>query len=101
MQYFYRARLVRCVDGDTIDVEVDLGFYLTAKIRCRLTGVNTPERGKANFKEATDILEDLIKQQSDEDGYFNIITGKTGKYGRWLVVIDGVNSVLAKRWPYG
>jgi len=89
------------VDGDTIDVEVDLGFYLTAKIRCRLTGVNTPERGKANFKEATDILEDLIKQQSDEDGYFNIITGKTGKYGRWLVVIDGVNSVLAKRWPYG
>jgi micrococcal nuclease len=101
MQYFYRARLVRCVDGDTIDVEVDLGFYLTAKIRCRLTGVNTPERGKENFKEATDILEDLIKQQSDEDGYFNIITGKTGKYGRWLVVIDGVNSVLAKRWPYG
>jgi len=101
MQYFYRARLVRRVDGDTIDVEVDLGFYLTAKIRCRLTGVNTPERGKENFKEATDILEDLIKQQSDEDGYFNIITGKTGKYGRWLVVIDGVNSVLAKRWPYG
>ena len=34
-------------------------------------------------------------------GYFNITTGKTGKYGRWLVVIDGVNTVLAKRWPYG
>jgi micrococcal nuclease len=100
MEYKYRARLVRCVDGDTADLDVDLGFYLTARIRCRLTGVNTPERGQANFKEATNILEDLIKQQSDASGYFNIITGKTGKYGRWLVVIDGVNTVLAKRWPY-
>ena len=100
MEYKYRARLVRCVDGDTADLDVDLGFYLTAKIRCRLTGVNTPERGRENFKEATDMLEDLIKQQSDEEGYFNITTGKTGKYGRWLVVIDGVNTVLAKRWPY-
>ena len=100
MEYKYRARLVRCVDGDTADLDVDLGFYLTARIRCRLTGVNTPERGQANFKEATDILEDLIKQQSDASGYFNIITGKTGKYGRWLVVIDGVNTVLATRWPY-
>ena len=101
MEYRYRARLVRCVDGDTADLDVDLGFYLTARIRCRLTGVNTPERGRENFKEATDMLEDLIKQQSDEEGYFNITTGKTGKYVRWLVVIDGVNTVLAKRWPYG
>ena len=80
MEYKYRARLVRCVDGDTADLDVDLGFYLTARIRCRLTGVDTPERGKANFKEATEMLEDLIKQQSDEEGYFNITTGKTGKY---------------------
>ena len=79
MEYKYRARLVRCVDGDTADLDVDLGFYLTAKIRCRLTGVNTPERGRENFKEATDMLGDLIKQQSDEEGYFNITTGKTGK----------------------
>jgi micrococcal nuclease len=100
MQYSYRAKLIRCVDGDTADLDVDLGFYLTARIRCRLTGVNTPERGQENFKEATNILEDLIKQQSDASGYFNITTGKTGKYGRWLVVIDGVNTVLAKRWPY-
>tara|TARA_R100000005_G_C4895667_1_gene140268 strand:+ start:77 stop:385 length:309 start_codon:yes stop_codon:yes gene_type:complete len=100
MRYSYRAKLIRCVDGDTADLDVDLGFYLTARIRCRLTGVNTPERGQVNFKEATAMLETLIKEQSDEEGYFNITTGKTGKYGRWLVVIDGVNTVLAKRWPY-
>jgi|TARA_R110000765_G_scaffold225278_1_gene329271 micrococcal nuclease len=98
--YKYRAKLVRCVDGDTIDVEIDLGFYLTAKIRCRLTGVDTPERGQAEFKEATIILENLIRDQEDEKGYFELITGKTGKYGRWLATIDGVNSALAKKWPY-
>lgn len=100
MHYIYRAKLVRCVDGDTADLEVDLGFHLTAKIRCRLTGVNTPERGRAGYKEATEILEGLIKEQSDEEGYFQITTGKTGKYGRWLVTIDGVNTVLARTWPY-
>ena len=98
--YVYRAKLVRCVDGDTIDVEIDLGFYLRANVRCRLTGVNTPERGRENFSEATLILEELIKDQSDEEGYFEIFTGKTGKYGRWLVTINGVNEVIAKRWPY-
>ena len=36
--YNYKAKLVRCVDGDTADLEVDLGFYMTAKIRCRLEG---------------------------------------------------------------
>lgn len=98
--YVYRAKLVRCVDGDTIDVEIDLGFYLRANVRCRLTGVNTPERGRENFSEATLILEELINEQSDEEGYFEIFTGKTGKYGRWLVTINGVNEVIAKRWPY-
>ena len=98
--YKYRAKLVRCIDGDTIDVEIDLGFYLTAKIRGRLTGIDTPERGQAEFKEATIILENLIRDQEDEEGYFELITGKTGKYGRWLATIHDVNSVLAKKWPY-
>ena len=57
MDYAYRAKLVRCVDGDTADLEVDLGFNLTAKIRGRLTGVNTPERGQADYREATEVLE--------------------------------------------
>ena len=96
----YKAKLVRCIDGDTIDVEIDLGFYLTAKIRCRLIGVDTPERGQAKFKEATAILEHLIRGKEDEEGHFELKTGKTGKYGRWLATIDGVNSALAKKWPY-
>jgi hypothetical protein len=39
--------------------------------------------------------------QSDEEGFFVVTTGKTGKYGRWLVDIKGVNKTLAEKWPYG
>ena len=100
MLYTYRARLVRCVDGDTADLDIDLGFYLTARVRCRLIGVDTPERGKPDYKKATAMLENLIIVQQDEKGYFEVSTGKTGKYGRWLVDIKGVNSTLAEKWPY-
>jgi len=98
--YNYKAKLVRCVDGDTADLEVDLGFYMTAKIRCRLEGVNTPERGKPDYKKATAMLENLIATQCDDDGYFEITTSKTGKYGRWIVDIKNVNCILAEKWPY-
>lgn len=100
INYTYRAKLVRCVDGDTVDLEIDLGFYMTAKIRGRLVGVDTPERGQPRFKLATEMLGTLIDDQCDEEGYFTVKTGKTGKYGRWLVDIPFVNSVLAETWPY-
>lgn len=98
--YQYKARLVRCVDGDTADLDVDLGFHLTVRIRGRLLGVNTPERGKTDYKKATVMLENLIAGECDEEGFFTVQTEKTGKYGRWLVEIDGVNSTLAEKWPY-
>jgi len=96
----YRAKVKRVVDGDTVDFDVDLGFYISIKIRTRLLGVDTPERGHQDFAKATNILIDLLNKQTDEDGYLMIKTGKTGKYGRWLVDIEGVNNSLAKVWPY-
>ena len=98
--YTYRAKKIRCVDGDTVDFEVDLGFRMYARIRTRLTDVDTPERGEADFNRATAMLENLLAFQADEEGWITISTGKTGKYGRWLVTIGGVNEVLAKIWPY-
>ena len=99
--YNYRARPVRCVDGDTVDFEVDLGFKIFTLIRVRLVGVDTPERGHEDWAKATTTLIDLLEQQKDEEGYVMIETKKTGKYGRWLVNIKGVNESLAKVWPYG
>jgi len=97
----YRARVKRVVDGDTVDFDVDLGFYISIKIRTRLIGVDTPERGHEDWAKATATLTNLLEQQKDEEGYVMIETKKTGKYGRWLVNIKGVNESLAKVWPYG
>ena len=96
----YRAKVKRVVDGDTIDFDVDLGFHISISIRTRLLGVDTPERGHQDFAKATNVLTNLLNKLKDEDDYVIIKTEKTGKYGRWLVDIEGVNESLAKVWPY-
>jgi micrococcal nuclease len=104
----YRAKLDRCVDGDTADLQIDLGFNIFINIRVRLLGVNTPERGRPNFKEATELLEHLCSVAKDDEGYIYISTGKTGKYGRWIATLGSspgdmsINKTLAESWPgYG
>ena len=41
--YSYKAKIVRWVDGDTVIVDVDLGFYVTRQERIRLARINAPE----------------------------------------------------------
>jgi len=98
--YEYRAKLIRCVDGDTADFLVDLGFKVFKEIRTRFLGVDTPERGHADFNIAKNKLQLLLENQKDEEDWIVIKTGKTGKYGRWLVDIQNVNITMAERWPY-
>lgn len=107
--YEYRARVKRVVDGDTVDFVVDLGFKVHMVIRTRLLGVDTPERGHPAWAKAKDMCQDLLYKSAgihNPDGFpveteVIIRTSKTGKYGRWLVEIDGVTDELAKIWPYG
>jgi micrococcal nuclease len=100
--YEYRATVSRVVDGDTVDLIVDLGFNIKIKIRGRLEGVDTPERGHPDWSHATDVCKDLLKkaQASNDSEYLIVTTTKTGKYGRWIVQIEGVTDELSKRWPY-
>ena len=77
--YVYKCKIIRCVDGDTVDAEVDLGFYTFQRIRFRLAGIDTPERGKKGFHEATEYLEFLLL-----DKEVTVASSKTGKFGRWL-----------------
>lgn len=81
--YKYRALVLRWVDGDTVDALVDLGFRVETRIRFRLYGVNTPERGQPLYKEATDHALDLAPIGS----YVRLRTHGTGKYGRWLAEV--------------
>ena len=99
----YKATVDRVVAGDTVDFIVDLGFSVQMKIRGRLAGVNTPERGHADFKIATDKCRTLLEKAKDSfpyEGQVVIKTEKTGKYGRWIVHIEGVTDELARVWPY-
>jgi micrococcal nuclease len=107
--YEYHARVKRVVDGDTVDFEVDLGLKVKINIRGRFVGVDTPERGHGDWVSASSKCYQLLKSvalsnkanESDNEVWVKIRTHKTGKYGRWLVEIDGVTDVLAKIWPYG
>ena len=95
--YEYNAVVTKVVDGDTIDCDINLGFYMTAKIRLRLARINTPEvRGaeKVAGKAATEWLKSKLAEQ---DWAVRIKTGKTGKYGRWIAEIYQVDfDALAK-----
>lgn len=82
--YTYKAIVVRIVDGDTLDADVDLGFYMRTRQRFRLARIDTPERGEEGFTEATDRVKELCPVGSE----IMISTSKTGGFGRWLAEIN-------------
>lgn len=55
----YYARIVRWIDGDSVILDVDQGFDTWGKKEYRLVGVNTPERGQINYKEAKEFVQAL------------------------------------------
>ena len=97
---FRVTKINRVIDGDTIDVTLDLGFSLTKKERVRIAGVDTPEKRTRNLEEkelgidATNWLKDKIKNTLTGDDELTIRTelvGGVGKYGRllgWLYIGD-------------
>lgn len=86
--WMYRCRVERVVDGDTLDLEVDLGFRVYHRVRVRLASIDTPEvRGpEREFGlQAKAFVEEWVKSRdSIHEWPFLVATSKTGKYGRWL-----------------
>ena len=97
---FRVTKINRVVDGDTIDVTIDLGFDLHKKERVRVAGVDTPEKRTRNLEEkalgldATGWLKAKLEETIKGDEELIIRTelkGGVGKYGRllgWLYVGD-------------
>ena len=100
----YNFRVVeinRVLDGDTIDVTIDLGFDLFKKERVRVAGVDTPEKRTRDLEEkelgihATNWLKEKLEGALAGDDDLVIRTelvGGVGKYGRllgWLYLGDG------------
>jgi len=96
--YEYSCKVERVVDGDTIDVVLDLGFDILHKCRVRLYGIDTPESRTRNLDEkARGKMAGAYLKEAVDNGTKVVIETKLkdsrGKYGRVLgnVVVDGVN----------
>ena len=100
--YEYRVNNVtKVVDGDTIDVVIDLGFDISFSSRVRLAGIDTPESRTKDLKEKALGLEskEYLKKKLDAATNIVIRTEKVNsseKYGRilaWLYVDGETKSV--------
>jgi len=81
MSYQYRhVKVERVIDGDTVELTVDLGNRVTWRESFRLAGIDTPERGQPLYDDATEHLSKLLLL-----GVSRIETHKPDKFGRWLV----------------
>ena len=117
--YNFRViKINRVVDGDTIDVTIDLGFDLHKKERVRVAGVDTPEKRTRDKEEkalgidATNWLKEKLNSAIAGDDDLVIRTelvGGVGKYGRllgWLYIGDEKVSLNEEMigegyaWPY-
>jgi len=88
--YEYKAKLVRVVDGDTIDCIIDLGFNVRIKERVRLKGIDCPETRTRDLVEKEKGFEarDRVIELFGGVDYFKICTEiHKGKYGRILGTI--------------
>ena len=102
---FRVTKIDKVLDGDTIDVTIDLGFDLYKKERVRIAGVDTPEKRTRDLEEkalgidATNWLKKKLEDTIAGDEELTIRTelkGGTGKYGRllgWLYVGDDTVSL--------
>lgn len=88
--YTYKAKLIKCVDADTLDLLIDIGFNIHIKERVRLYGINCPETRTRDLEEkkrglqAKAYVKDMLKGkeilvQTHKDG--------KGKFGRYLVEV--------------
>jgi len=95
--YTYKAKLDRVIDGDTIDVNIDLGFDISVKKRVRFVGINTPESRTRDLEEKKLGLaaKDRVKSILAENDSFIVESKEVGKFGRVLgeIFINTVGSV--------
>jgi len=102
--YIYKAKVVRVIDGDTIDIDIPMGFGITkTKQRCRSHGIDTPE-SRINTKRQPERIREKqmgleskarMKVLCGKEVYIESLDGgKLDKYGRLLInlyTLDGIN----------
>ena len=101
--YTYRAKIISVYDGDTVTAIVDLGFGISAKIKVRLKGIDTPElRGSAEEKARGIAAREFLRNQVlNKDIVIQTFKDKKGKYGRYIGTLwaneINVNNLLVEQ----
>ena len=90
--YRYLAELDRVVDGDTLDVVIDLGFYIKIKERIRLEGLDTPEiygvpQDSEEYRRGLEAKEYVERRLAENGNWMMIETKKLGEWRRWLAKV--------------
>jgi micrococcal nuclease len=98
MMYQYEAIVEKVIDGDTVDIFVDLGFSVWYRERIRLIGIDAPEK---KFPYGKVVLAYLTKTLSGKKVFLDVT--KKDKYGRYLAQIylnkndtESINDSLIK-----
>jgi micrococcal nuclease len=91
--YEYAARLVKVIDGDTVHLDVDLGFGIWMHQRIRLAGVNCPEHGTLAGDNATAYTTQWLAQNGPELTLRTVLDRRE-KYGRYLGAIVAGTHIL-------
>jgi len=93
--YEYSCKLDRIIDGDTVDVIIDLGFDIHFKSRIRLFGIDAPEVRTRNADEKVKgfAAKDRLTELLPENFTIRTVLDKKGKFGRVLgtLVVGDVN----------
>ena len=89
--YEYRAKVLKVVDADTIDVEIDLGFKIKSEKRLRFARIDAWEvRGEEREKGLAAkeyVLERLTVAEDNGGVLIRTDKDKTGKYGRYIAEV--------------
>lgn len=85
--YQYKIKkITKVIDGDTVDLDIDLGFGITVSHRIRLKGINAPETKTLDLEEKNKGIQARLwlEKELSKEGQWIIETTKEDKYGRIL-----------------
>ena len=101
MHQYKVKKINRVIDGDTVDLDIDLGFSITISQRIRLKDIDAPETRTKDLEEKERGLAAKVwlEEQLSREGEWVIETYKEDKYGRMLGTLYLVgDSVTINEW---
>ena len=93
--YRYKVNVTRVVDGDTVDVDIDLGFgMIYKKRRVRMKGIDTPESRTRDLEEKYfgKLSKAFLKKSLEEADSIELLSYDKGKFGRILGTLYAIHN---------